>query len=45
MAHMPDRDDFDRVYHYPTPFQVGSWLVPGFWLAVIVLALLLMLAG
>ncbi len=43
--HMPDRDDIDRGGHYPIPFPVGSWLVPGFWLVVLILVLLLMLAG
>jgi hypothetical protein len=44
-SHMTDQENIDRAYHYPTPFPVGSWLVPGFWLGVLVLALLLMLAG
>jgi hypothetical protein len=43
--HMTDQDNIDRVYRYPVPFPVGSWLVPGFWLAVLVVALLLLLAG
>ena len=42
---MPDRDDIDTAYRYPVPFPVGSWLVPGFWLAVVMVALLLLLAG
>jgi hypothetical protein len=42
---MPDREDIDRASTYPTPFPVGSWLVPGFWLVVLVLVLLLLLAG
>ena len=43
--HMTEHESIDRTYHYPVPFPVGSWLLPGFWLAVLVLALLLMLAG
>jgi hypothetical protein len=42
---MQEPETIDRAHRYPTPFSVGSWLVPGFWLVVIVIALLLMLAG
>jgi hypothetical protein len=37
--HIPDREDIDMGHTYPTPFPVGSWLIPGFWLLVLVLAL------
>ena len=42
---MADREDIDRASTYPTPFPVGSWLVPGFWAMVLALTLLLLLAG
>jgi hypothetical protein len=38
---MPNRDDFDS--HYPTPWPVDSWLVPVFWLVVLILAAVLLL--
>lgn len=36
---MSRRDDDIREY-YPTPWPVGSWLLPTFWLVALLLALL-----
>ena len=45
---MPNQENIDRARHapdYPVPFPVGSWLVPGFWAAVVLVALLLALTS